>query len=107
MLLPHTTVRRLNLLLAIASNRTLVGVFRSRRGNLHASKKLHTVLLSTIAGTLLSAPAFCQSEAFNTLPSLPSPREDISAIAAARFDVSSFPVGTFSEDAGDSGSVPG
>lgn len=73
----------------------------SWRDCLHASRKLCTLLLTAFASALFSGCAFCQSESFDALPSLPSPQENVPVITAARFDVSALPPGTFNEDAGD------
>jgi hypothetical protein len=56
-----------------------------------------------IAGVLFSIPALAQDEAFESLPSLPSPQQHLAAIAGVKFDVATLPAGTFDGDA-DSGS---
>lgn len=53
-----------------------------------------------LIGLLLSVAAFCQTEPLSSLPSSPAPQEEIPSVTPARFDVSSFPAGTFGEDAG-------
>jgi hypothetical protein len=51
-------------------------------------------------GAFFSLPGFCQNYTFDSLPSLPAPRNETSALAAAPdFDVSSLPAGTFDQDA--------
>src|SRR5256885_10608009 len=59
-----------------------------------------------IAGAALVKCALAQTDSFQSLPSLPSPQDDVPAFTVARFDVSSLPEGTFDADAdGDPGTI--
>jgi len=71
----------------------------------HSRTVVRTYLLWALSTLLLSAGAFCQTDSFSTLPSLPAPQEIVPSISVARFDVSAFPAGTFDldADANDSG----
>jgi PAP2 superfamily len=59
-----------------------------------------------IAGAALDKCALAQANSVESLPSLPSPQQDVPAVTMARFDVSSLPEGTFDADAsGDPGTM--
>ncbi len=58
-------------------------------------------------GTVFSLPGFCQIDTFASLPSLPAPRNSISALAmSSEFDVSTLPAGTFDHDANGPAAAP-
>lgn len=60
-------------------------------------------LLKILAATLLATPAFCQTDTYASLPSLPAPSEVVPEITAVRLDVTSLPPLTFGGDSGSSG----
>ena len=63
-------------------------------------------LMVLIAGAALGKCALAQVDSFQSLPSLPDPHADVPAFTAARFEVSSLPVGTFDADtAADPGTM--
>jgi hypothetical protein len=74
-----------------------------RRIALHElSKGPRNLVLSALISLLFSIAALGQTGGLESLPSLPSPPENIPTITAAQFDVSALAPGTFGEDSGQS-----
>lgn len=64
--------------------------------------QISKICLLSVGIGILSLPAFCQNNAFDLLPSAPSPRNDLSALAVnTDFDVTTLPAGAFDRDAAE------
>jgi hypothetical protein len=75
-----------------------------RKRSLKVSK---ICFLGLAVGIIFSLPGFCQIDTFDSMPSLPAPRNSISALAmSSDFDVSTLPSGTFDQDANGAAAAP-